>query len=64
MVQRLKSIAIAVDALPYQNSVQTVCDYGGQQIFGKCALPLYTYRNGRLVGLAAEHSQFSKDKKI
>ncbi|WP_287812512.1 ABC transporter substrate-binding protein [Pseudomonas sp.] len=63
MAQGLKSIAIAVDALPYQNSIHTVCDYGGQQIFGKCALPLYTYRNSQLVGLAAEHSEFSKDKK-
>lgn len=63
MAHQLRSIAIAVDALPYQNSIQTVCDYGGQQIFAKCALPLYTYRNGQLVGLAAEHCQFSKDRK-
>ncbi|MGY4492918.1 ABC transporter substrate-binding protein [Pseudomonas sp. TE3610] len=63
MHHNTKSISIAIDAFPYKNTIHTACDYGGQQIFGKCALPLFTYRNGRLVNLAANASQLSSDRR-
>ena len=41
-------ISIAVDALPYNPSLTGVCDYSGEQIFTKIALPLFSETNNRL----------------
>ncbi|MDP1603132.1 MAG: hypothetical protein Q8M03_07695 [Legionella sp.] len=41
-------ISIAVDALPYNKTLTSVCDYSGEQIFTKMALPLFSEKNGEL----------------
>lgn len=57
------NISIAVDALPYNTSLSTVCDYSGEQIFSKTALPLFTECKGKLIPHACIHYENSMDGK-
>lgn len=37
----MEEVVIAVDALPYYSHIIDICDYSGEQIFSKMALPLF-----------------------
>ncbi len=56
-----KSISLALDIFPYNSDLHSVCDYGGQQIFAKVALPLVSFRKGAFCLLAARSLRFSQD---
>ncbi|HHY0340148.1 hypothetical protein [Vibrio cholerae] len=49
----MKRIKIAVDAFPYQKDIWSICDYSGEQIYSKVALPLFSYQEHKLSYLAA-----------
>lgn len=58
-----KPVRIALDAFPYEQSIHRVCDYGGQQIYSKTALPLFVFRDSALMPLAAADVAVSSDFK-
>lgn len=56
-------ISIAVDALPYNKTLTSVCDYSGEQIFTKIALPLFSEKNSKLSHNACIHYESSNNGK-
>ena len=49
----MKKVKIGIDVLPYQQDIWSICDYSGEQIYNKIALPLFCYKDGNLIFLAA-----------
>jgi len=59
-----KKVRICVDSFPYEKEIHKICDYSGEQIYSKLALPLFTEEAGRPVGLACASYVISPDKKL
>lgn len=51
----MNKIKIGVDAFSYCNAIWSLCDYNGEQIYKKIALPLFYYHHHRLECLAASN---------
>lgn len=49
----MNKIKIGVDAFSYNNTIWSLCDYSGEQIYKKIALPLFYYQHNKLECLAA-----------
>ena len=59
-----REVRICVDSFPYEKEIHKICDYSGEQIYSKLALPLFTEEGGRIVGLACASYVISPDKKL
>ncbi|MBP2844689.1 hypothetical protein J8655_04180 [Dickeya oryzae] len=51
----MNEINIAVDVFPYKKDIWSICDYSGEQIYSKLALPLFFVEKDKVVMLAAEY---------
>ncbi|PIT69473.1 hypothetical protein [Bartonella tribocorum] len=49
----MKKINIAIDVLPYKHNIWSICDYSGEQVYHKCALPLFCVKNGTPICIGA-----------
>lgn len=56
-------ISIAVDAFPYNKTLASVCDYSGEQIFTKIALPLFSEKRNVLTHNACIYYKSSDNGK-
>ncbi|MCE0490898.1 ABC transporter substrate-binding protein [Pantoea sp. Mb-10] len=50
----MEKINIAIDVFPYKENIWSICDYGGEQIYSKLALPLFITEKGTVKPFAAE----------
>ncbi|MGY4565393.1 hypothetical protein [Erwinia sp. TECH1] len=57
----MNNLNIAVDVFPYKEDIWSICDYSGEQIYSKLALPLFSLEKGEVELLGAESFQQTAD---
>lgn len=57
----MNNLNVAIDVFPYKEDIWSICDYSGEQIYSKLALPLFSLEKDEIKPLGAESFQQTVD---